>query len=107
MLLLRAVVALVILILSVILSFGAALGVSALVFDNLFHFPGADPAVPSYAFVFLVALGVDYNIFLMSRVRRSRSVTAHAPASCADSSRPAASSPLPGSCWPRRSPHSG
>lgn len=69
MLLLRAVVAPVILILSVILSFGAALGVSALVFDNLFHFPGADPAVPLYGFVFLVALGVDYNIFLMSRVR--------------------------------------
>jgi len=69
MLLLRAVVAPVLLILSVIVSFGAALGVSALVFDHLFHFPGADPAVPLYGFVFLVALGVDYNIFLMSRVR--------------------------------------
>lgn len=69
MLLLRAVVAPVVLILSVILSFGAALGISSLVFDNLFHFPGADPAVPLYGFVFLVALGVDYNIFLMSRVR--------------------------------------
>ncbi len=69
MLLLRAVVAPVLLILSVILSFGAALGVSSLVFDNLFTFPGADPAVPLYGFVFLVALGVDYNIFLMSRVR--------------------------------------
>ncbi|WP_336631130.1 MULTISPECIES: MMPL family transporter [unclassified Microbacterium] len=69
MLLLRAVVAPVLLILSVILSFGAALGVSALVFDNLLDFPGADPAVPLYGFVFLVALGVDYNIFLMSRVR--------------------------------------
>ena len=69
MLLLRAVVAPVLLILSVILSFGAALGVSALVFDNVLGFPGADPAVPLYGFVFLVALGVDYNIFLMSRVR--------------------------------------
>ena len=69
MLLLRAVLAPVLLILSVILSFGAALGVSALVFDNLFRFPGADPSVPLYGFVFLVALGVDYNIFLMSRVR--------------------------------------
>ncbi|GAA1943711.1 MMPL family transporter [Microbacterium aquimaris] len=69
MLLLRAVVAPVILILSVILSFGSALGVAALVFNGIFQFPGADPAVPLYGFVFLVALGVDYNIFLMSRVR--------------------------------------
>lgn len=69
MLLLRAVLAPVLLILSVILSFGAALGVSALVFNNVFGFPGGDPAVPLYGFVFLVALGVDYNIFLMSRVR--------------------------------------
>ena len=57
------------LILSVILSFAAALGVSALVFNHVLGFPGADPAVPLYGFVFLVALGVDYNIFLMSRVR--------------------------------------
>ncbi|MAP62513.1 MAG: hypothetical protein CMH34_01930 [Microbacterium sp.] len=69
MLLLRAVVAPVILILSVILSFGSAMGVAALVFNGIFQFPGADPAVPLYGFVFLVALGVDYNIFLMSRVR--------------------------------------
>ncbi|MFT4050935.1 MAG: efflux RND transporter permease subunit [Microbacterium sp.] len=69
MLLLRAVIAPVLLIASVIVSFGAALGISALVFDHLFDFPGADPAVPLYGFVFLVALGVDYNIFLMSRVR--------------------------------------
>lgn len=69
MLLLRAIVAPVLLILSVIVSFGAALGVSALVFNHVFDFPGADPSVPLYGFVFLVALGVDYNIFLMSRVR--------------------------------------
>ena len=69
MLLLRAIVAPVLLILSVICSFGAALGVSALVFNHVLHFSGADPAVPLYGFVFLVALGVDYNIFLMSRVR--------------------------------------
>ncbi|WP_434810051.1 MMPL family transporter [Microbacterium sp. bgisy189] len=69
MLLLRAVLAPVLLIVSVIVSFGAALGVSALVFNGIFDFPGADPAVPLYGFVFLVALGVDYNIFLMSRVR--------------------------------------
>ena len=52
-----------------ILSFATALGVSAIVFNTVFGFPGADPAVPLYGFVFLVALGVDYNIFLMSRVR--------------------------------------
>ena len=69
MLLLRAVLAPVLLVLSVILSFLAAMGVSALVFDHVLGFPGADPAVPLYGFVFLVALGVDYNIFLMSRVR--------------------------------------
>ena len=67
--LLRAIVAPLILIGSVVLSFGAALGVSAVVFEWIFGFPGADPAVPLYAFVFLVALGVDYNIFLMTRVR--------------------------------------
>ena len=69
MLLLRSILAPVLLILSVILSFGAALGVSALVFNEVLGFPGADPAVPLYGFVFLVALGVDYNIFLMARVR--------------------------------------
>ncbi|WP_240658649.1 MMPL family transporter [Microbacterium sp. CPCC 204701] len=69
MLLLRSILAPVLLIVTVILSFGTALGVSALVFNGVFGFPGADPAVPLYGFVFLVALGVDYNIFLMSRVR--------------------------------------
>lgn len=69
MLLLRAVVAPLLLIGTVVLSFAAALGVSALVFDGIFGFPGADPVVPLFGFVFLVALGVDYNIFLMTRVR--------------------------------------
>ncbi len=69
MLLLRAVLAPVLLIGSVVLSYAAALGVSALVFDHVFRFPGADAAVPLFGFVFLVALGVDYNIFLMTRVR--------------------------------------
>jgi len=68
-LLLRAIIAPLILIFSVILSFSASLGVSALVFNHLFHFPGSDPSVPLFGFIFLVALGVDYNIFLMSRVR--------------------------------------
>ena len=69
MLLLRAVLAPVLLVLTVVLSFFASLGVSALVFNHIFGFPGADPAVPLYGFVFLVALGIDYNIFLMTRVR--------------------------------------
>ena len=68
-LLLRSLIAPLLLIGTVILSFGTALGVSALVFNGIFDFPGGDPAVPLYGFVFLVALGVDYNIFLMSRVR--------------------------------------
>ncbi|MEY9951255.1 efflux RND transporter permease subunit [Leifsonia sp. EB34] len=69
MLLLRSILAPVLLIASVVLSYAAALGVSALVFDHLFRFPGADASVPLFGFVFLVALGVDYNIFLMTRVR--------------------------------------
>jgi RND superfamily putative drug exporter len=68
-LLLRAVVAPVILIGTVVLSFGAALGLSALIFRHLLGFAGADPSLPLFAFVFLVALGIDYNIFLMTRVR--------------------------------------
>ena len=69
MLLLRSILAPVLLVLTTVLSFGTALGVSALVFNGVFDFPGADPAVPLYSFVFLVALGIDYNIFLMTRVR--------------------------------------
>ncbi|WP_439902627.1 MMPL family transporter, partial [Microbacterium azadirachtae] len=69
MMLLRAIVAPVLLIATTVLSFGTAMGVSALVFNGVFRFAGADPAVPLYGFVFLVALGIDYNIFLMTRVR--------------------------------------
>ncbi len=69
MVLLRAVLAPVLLILTTVLSFGATMGIAALVFNGLLGFPGADPAVPLYGFVFLVALGIDYNIFLMTRVR--------------------------------------
>ncbi|MFI2752354.1 MMPL family transporter [Cellulomonas sp. P22] len=68
-LLLRAFVIPLVLVLANVLSFGAALGVSAVVFNHVLDFPGADPTVPLYAFVFLVALGVDYSIFLMTRVR--------------------------------------
>ncbi len=67
--LLRAVVAPLILIGTVILSFLAALGVGYFAFDVFFDFPGSDPSLPLFAFVFLVALGVDYNIFLMARAR--------------------------------------
>jgi putative drug exporter of the RND superfamily len=69
MLLLRSILAPVLLVLSVVLSYAAAMGVSAFVFNNILGFPGADATVPLFGFVFLVALGVDYNIFLMSRVR--------------------------------------
>ncbi|SPT57196.1 MMPL family transporter [Actinomadura madurae] len=67
-LLLRAVVAPLILVATVVLSYAAALGVSALVFNHVFGFASADPSFPLWAFVFLVALGTDYNIFLMTRV---------------------------------------
>jgi putative drug exporter of the RND superfamily len=67
--LLRAVVAPLILIGTVILSFLAALGVGYFFFEVVFGFPGSDPSLPLFAFVFLVALGVDYNIFLISRAR--------------------------------------
>ncbi len=68
-LLLRALVAPFLLVATVVLSFGAALGASALVFRHVFGFGGADTSLPLFVFVFLVALGIDYNIFLMTRVR--------------------------------------
>jgi putative drug exporter of the RND superfamily len=68
-LLLRAILAPVLLVATVVLSFGAALGTSALVFRHVFDFAGADSSLPLFVFVFLVALGIDYNIFLMTRVR--------------------------------------
>ena len=67
--LLRALVAPLLLIATVVLSFAATLGVCALVFNHVFGFAGADASFPLYSFVFLVALGIDYNIFLMTRVR--------------------------------------
>ncbi|GIF63331.1 putative membrane protein ActII-3 [Asanoa ishikariensis] len=68
-LLLRAIVAPLLLMATVVLSFGAALGVSALMFNHVFDFAGADANFPLLVFVFLVALGIDYNIFLVTRVR--------------------------------------
>ena len=73
MLLLRAILAPVLLVATVVLSFAATMGVSALMFDHVFGFPGADPVVVLFGFVFLVALGIDYNIFLMTRVREEAS----------------------------------
>jgi RND superfamily putative drug exporter len=67
-LLLRTIVAPLLLIATVVLSFGAALGASTLVFDHVFDFAAVEGSIPLLSFVFLVALGVDYNIFLMSRV---------------------------------------
>jgi putative drug exporter of the RND superfamily len=69
MLLLRSLVAPVILVLANVLSFAATLGVSALMFNHVFDYPSSDPSMPLYGFVFLVALGIDYSIFLMTRVR--------------------------------------
>ena len=68
-LLLRSILAAGLLLLTVVLSFAATLGVCALIFENVFGFPSTDAAFPLFAFVFLVALGIDYNIFLMTRVR--------------------------------------
>jgi RND superfamily putative drug exporter len=67
--LLRALAAPLILIGTVVLSYFATLGVCALLFNHVFQFAGADTSFPLFTFVFLVALGVDYNIFLMTRVR--------------------------------------
>lgn len=72
--LLRALIAPLVLIGTVVLSFAAALGVSALAFRHIFGFEGEDTAFPLFVFVFLVALGIDYNIFLMTRIREE---TAH------------------------------
>ena len=68
-LLLRSIIAPILLLLTTVLSFGSTLGVAALLFNHVWNFPGADPSVILYGFVFLVALGIDYNIFLMTRVR--------------------------------------
>lgn len=67
--LLRSVLLPLILVATVGLNFAATLGISSLVFRHVFGFSGTDASVPLYGFVFLVALGVDYNIFLMSRAR--------------------------------------
>lgn len=72
MALLRALIAPLILLATVVASFAAALGVSALAFNHLFGFADADTSFPLFAFVFLVALGIDYNIFPMTRYARKQ-----------------------------------
>ncbi|MGW7273740.1 MMPL family transporter [Streptomyces sp. NPDC054864] len=67
--LLRALVAPLLLIATVVLSFSAALGISALAFRHLFDYAGESTDFPLFVFVFLVALGIDYNIFLSTRIR--------------------------------------
>jgi putative drug exporter of the RND superfamily len=68
-LLLRAIVGPLMLMATVVLSFFAALGLALVFFELFADFPGEDPSYPIFAFIFLVALGIDYNIFLMARVR--------------------------------------
>jgi RND superfamily putative drug exporter len=67
--LLRAIVLPLILLGTVVVSYFAALGVGLFFFEYVFDFPGSEPSLPLWSFVFLVALGIDYNIFLMARVR--------------------------------------
>ena len=78
-LLLRSLVAPLILVAANVVSFAATIGISALVFDHVFGFTGGDPAIPLYGFVFLVALGIDYSIFLMTRVREEAKVRGTRP----------------------------
>ncbi|CAN5380500.1 MMPL family transporter [soil metagenome] len=73
-LLLRALVAPVLLLLTVVASFFASLGASWLLFQSVFGFPAIDTNVVLFSFLFLVALGVDYNIFLVTRAREEAAV---------------------------------
>ncbi len=78
-LLLRSLVAPLVLVFGNVVSFAATIGISALVFDHVLGFNGGDPAIPLYGFVFLVALGIDYSIFLMTRVREESMVRGTRP----------------------------
>jgi len=73
MILLRAIVAPLYLVATVVLSYAFALGASTLIFTEILNQPDSDPGIPTFAFIFLVALGVDYNIFLISRIREEAS----------------------------------
>ncbi|MCC8337353.1 MMPL family transporter [Streptomyces sp. R1] len=76
--LLRALVAPLLLLATVVLSYLAALGASNLLFEHVLGFAGVDWSIPLMGFVFLVALGIDYNIFLMHRVREETARLGHA-----------------------------
>ena len=78
-LLLRSIVAPLLLVGANVLSFAATVGVAAIAFNHIFDFPGSDPSTPLYGFVFLVALGIDYSIFLMTRVREESRVRGTRP----------------------------
>ena len=74
--LLRALLAPILLLTSVVLSFFSAIGASWLLFENVFGMSGLDFSVFLYSFLFLVALGVDYSIFLVSRAREESAILA-------------------------------
>ncbi|MCB5165662.1 MMPL family transporter [Streptomyces bambusae] len=76
--LLKAVVAPVVLLATVVVSYFAAFGASNLLFEHVFEYSGVDWSIPLLGFVFLVALGIDYNIFLMHRVKEEAAVHGHA-----------------------------
>ncbi len=93
---------------TVIVSFAAAFGGSVFVFDTILGFKGVDYSVPLLAFLFLVALGVDYNIFLTSRAGRRPPASAPERACSKPSPPPVASSPRQVWSWrprSRSSPH--
>jgi putative drug exporter of the RND superfamily len=70
--LLRAVIMPLYVVATVVLSFAFALGTSSLIFTHVLDQPASDPSLALFAFIFLVALGVDYNVFLLARIREER-----------------------------------
>jgi RND superfamily putative drug exporter len=81
LLLLRSVVAAVLLVATTVLSYLSALGVGWLVFDHVLGWSAMDVSTPLLAFIFLVALGVDYNIFLTARAREEMRASGDATSS--------------------------
>ena len=87
--LLRSALAPLVLVAVTVLSALAALGLGGWASVHLFGFPALDNTTPLFAFLFLVALGVDYTIFLVTRAREETPSTAPATASCGPCRRPA------------------